>query len=134
MDGSNHSIILFDGVCNLCNGSVNFIMDRDTEDEFRFGALQSDAGQRLLDIHQIDRATTDSVILIEDNKPYTYSSAALRIARKLGGIWSIAYVFIVVPRILRDPLYKLVARNRYRMFGKSDVCRIPTPETAIKFI
>ena len=134
MHDSGHAIVLFDGVCNLCNSSVNLILERDRNDYFRFGALQSDAGERLIEEFGIDRAETDSVILIEEGDVHVYSTAALRIARSLSGAWPLAYAFIVVPRFLRDAVYKIVARNRYKWFGKQDLCRVPTPEEAAKFI
>lgn len=134
MDDLEHSIVLFDGVCNLCNGSVNFLLDRDGADRFRFAALQSEAGESLLNEHDIDRKETDSIVLIENGAAFTRSTAALRIARGLGGFWALAYGFIVVPEFLRDAVYRLVARYRYTVFGKSDTCRIPTPDEAAKFI
>ena len=106
------AIVLFDGVCNFCNGSVNFIIERDRRNYFKFAPLQSEIGGQLLQKYEIDKAETDSVILIEDEKAYTHSTAALRIARRLGGIWSWFYAFIVVPRGLRDFFYRLFARNR----------------------
>jgi predicted DCC family thiol-disulfide oxidoreductase YuxK len=134
MKTNDQSVVLFDGVCNLCNSSVNFLLDRDKNDHFRFGSLQSKEGEALLNEYSIDREDTESVILIENGKAFAYSTAALRIARGLGGIWSLGYVFIVIPKFIRDPLYKLIAKNRYRMFGKREMCRMPTPEERAKFI
>ncbi len=128
------AIILFDGVCNFCNGSVNFIITRDAKNYFKFAPLQSDVAHSLLEKHKIDKAATDSVILIENEKAYTHSTAALRVARKLDGAWSWFYVLIVVPRFIRDFFYKLFALNRYRLFGKTEACMIPTPEIKEKFI
>ena len=128
------AIVLFDGVCNFCNASVNFIIERDTKDYFKFAPLQSEIGEQLLQKYEIDKAETDSVILIEDEKAYTHSTAALRIARRLNGIWSELYAFIAVPRSLRDFLYRLFAKNRYRLFGKQDTCMMPTPEVRQRFL
>ncbi len=126
------AIILFDGVCNFCHGSVNFIIEKDKKNYFKFTPLQSDAGKEFVatfDLHEID-----SVILVEDDKAYTHSTAALRIAKRLGGILSLVYVFIIVPKFIRDFFYKLFAKNRYRLFGKKDECMIPTPEIRAKFL
>ncbi|MDQ3181403.1 MAG: thiol-disulfide oxidoreductase DCC family protein [Acidobacteriota bacterium] len=128
------AIILFDGVCNFCNGSVNFIIEHDTKNYFKFAPLQSDVAQSLLEKHNIDKVATDSVILIEDEDAYTYSTAALRIARKLDGAFSWFYAFVVVPKPVRDFFYKLFAKYRYRLFGKTEACMMPTPEIREKFI
>ena len=101
-------IILFDGVCNFCNSSINFVIEKDKRDAFKFAPLQSEIGQKLLAEHKIDSAETDSVILIENDKAYTHSTAALRIAKNLGGIWSFGYVLIIVPKFIRDFFYKLL--------------------------
>lgn len=128
------AIILFDGVCNFCNGSVNFVIAHDAQNYFKFAPLQSDVAQSLLDKFQIDKSATDSVILVENETVYTHSTAALRIARKLDGAWSWFYVFIVVPKFIRDFFYKLFAKYRYKLFGKKDVCMMPTAEIREKFI
>ena len=128
------AIVLFDGVCNFCNGAVNWVIERDKEGYFKFAALQSEIGEELAAKHNIDRTATDSVVLIEDDKVYTYSDAALRIARKLDGAWSNAYNLRVVPRALRDFAYKLFAKYRYNLFGKQDQCMIPTPEIRARFL
>ena len=128
------AIVLFDGVCNFCDSSVNFIIEHDRAGYFRFAPLQTETGQALLAEHHIDNVETDSVILIEDEKAYTHSSAALQIASKLDGVWSWLYFFIVVPRPIRDFFYKLFARYRYRLFGKNDACMMPTPEIREKFL
>jgi predicted DCC family thiol-disulfide oxidoreductase YuxK len=128
------SIVLFDGVCHLCNGSVNFIIERDPERRFRFAPIQSPIGQELLRRHDLPPDAIDTVVLIEGEKAYTRSTAALRIARRLGGLWPIAYAWIIVPRPIRDAVYKLVARNRYKWFGKKDACMMPTPEVRERFL
>lgn len=128
------AIILFDGVCNFCNGSVNFVIEHDTKNYFKFAPLQSDVAQGLLDKYKIDKSATDSVVLIEDEAVYTHSIAALRIARQLDGVFSWVYVFVVVPKFIRDFFYKLFAKYRYKLFGKKDVCMMPTAEIREKFI
>lgn len=130
----SHPIILFDGVCNLCNASVNFIIDRDPQAIFRLAALQSDAGQRLLRQHDLLTTHHDSIVLLENDRIYTESAAALCIARRLTWPWSWFYAFIIVPRWLRDPLYRWIARNRYRWFGQRTSCRMPTPELKTRFL
>jgi len=127
------AIILFDGVCNFCNGTVNFIIARDRGGYFKFAPLQSEIGERLRAQYEIDKSV-DSIVLIEDEIAYTYSDAALRIARSIGGAWTILYVFIIVPKPIRDFFYRLFARNRYRLFGKRDVCMVPTPEIRERFL
>lgn len=128
------AVILFDGVCNFCNGSVNFIIERDPSGYFKFAPLQSEIGESLLAEHSIDKAVTDSVVLIEDGKAYTHSTAALRVARRLDGAWKWFYAFVIVPRPLRDFFYKLFAKNRYKWFGKQDACMLPTPEIRARFL
>ena len=129
-----NGIILFDGVCNFCNGSVNFIIERDRENYFKFVPLQSETAQKLLDKFGIDKTQTDSVVLIENEKAFTHSTAALKVSRKLDGAWSWFYAFIIIPKPIRDFFYKLFARYRYKLFGKKDECMIPTPEVRAKFL
>lgn len=128
------AIVLFDGVCNFCNGSVNFIIEHDKANYFKFAPLQSEIGQNLLEKHGIDKNEIDSVILIEDEKAFMHSTAALRIARKLDGIWSSFYIFRFVPSFIRDFAYKLFAKYRYKLFGKQDACMLPTPEIRARFL
>lgn len=127
------AIILFDGICNFCNGSVNFIIAHDRTGYFRFAPLQSDIGLELRERFSIDDSI-DSIILIEDDEAFIHSTTALRIARKLNGIWPLFYYLIIVPKPVRDFFYKLFARNRYRIFGKRDVCMVPTPEVRERFL
>lgn len=129
-----NNIVLFDGVCNFCDASVNFIIDRDKKNIFRFAALQSEKGQEILDYFQLDKNDFDSFILIENNKAYKKSSAALLVAKKLGGFCSLSYPLIIIPKFIRDFFYNLIAKNRYKLFGKKDACRIPTPEFKEKFL
>lgn len=131
---SEPSIVLFDGVCNFCNASVNFIMARDPMFVFRFAPLQSDKGREFLQKFDLSTEDLDTMVLIQDGRAYTRSTAALRIAEKLTGLWPMLYAFIVVPRFIRDGVYKIVAKNRYKWWGKKDSCRIPTPEDRARFL
>ena len=128
------SIILFDGVCNLCNGFVTFIIPRDRKNHFQFGSLQSPNVTELLRTHNYTTSELSTVVLLEDGKLYARSAAVLRIARTLGGIWSLAYLLIFLPSFIRDGLYDWVARNRYRIFGRKETCMIPRPEWKTKFV
>ena len=130
----NAAVILFDGVCNLCNGSVQFVIKRDSARYFRFASLQSDAAARVLADAGHAGAVPDSMILVEDDKVWFKSTAILRIARHLRFPWSAGYAFIAIPRPLRDWIYDLVARHRYRWFGKKDQCMVPTPELRNRFL
>ncbi len=125
-------LVLFDGVCNFCNGSVNFIIRNDKADRFRFAPLQSDIGRENIERFGLD--SLDSIILVEDDQAFAHSTAALRIARGLGFPWSLSYAGIIVPRFLRDFFYKTFAKYRYKMFGRTDACMIPTPEVRAKFL
>ena len=128
------SVILFDGVCNLCNGFVTFVIARDPGGRFKFAPLQSAAAERLLGNSSSRGAWPDSVVLVENGRVWTRSAAALRIARGLAFPWPLAYAFVVVPRPIRDWIYTLVARRRYQWFGKRDVCMRPTPALATRFV
>lgn len=128
------AVILFDGVCSFCNGAVNFLIEHDRSSYFKFAPLQSEAGEKLAAKFGINKVETDSVILIEDEKAYTLSTAALRIAGKLDGVWSWASVFRIVPRPVRDFVYRTFAKYRYRLFGKQDSCMMPTPELRERFL
>lgn len=128
-----HATVLFDGVCNLCNGSVLFVIDRDPERYFRFAPLQGDDARRLL-AEQGVAPELSSVVLVEGGRVYTRSTAALRIARRLRGPWRLLAAFVVVPRPVRDLVYDWVARNRYRWFGREEACRMPTPELRERFL
>jgi predicted DCC family thiol-disulfide oxidoreductase YuxK len=128
-------IVLFDGVCNLCNRTVNFVIDRDPRGRFRFAALQSDAARKLLHAHGRTLANPpSSILLLENGRWYEESAAALRIARGLRGLWKLAFAAIAVPRPLRDALYRFIARRRYRWFGTAEQCRVPTPELRERFL
>lgn len=127
------SIILFDGVCNLCNGFVGFIIRRDRDKIFRFASLQSEFGQKILRENQLPADEFHSVILFQNNKVYQKSDAVLEIARKLPGFRWVSLVRIL-PGFLRDFIYGLVAKNRYRLFGRQDSCMLPTPELLDRFV
>ena len=128
-------IILFDGVCNLCNGVVQFVIKRDKKDRFRFASLQSETGTYLVKQRGINTANVDSIILIEPGVAYyVKSSAALQIAYELGGLWKALKIFEWLPVRFRDSIYDIVARNRYKWFGKQEQCMIPTPELKAKFL
>ena len=127
-------IVLFDGVCNLCNSAVHFIIRNDRKNVFMFTSLQSEAGQKLLAQYNFPLDELNSFILIENNKAYTRSTGALKVAKKLNGLWPWLYSFIIIPKILRDSIYDMVGNNRYKWFGKKDACMIPTPELKARFL
>lgn len=128
-------IILFDGVCNLCNTTVQFVIKNDKEDIFRFTPLQSDTGKKLLTERNIDTEDIDSIILIEPNVAYyTKSTAALEIGKYLKGLSTISSILLWLPESLRDIVYDFVAKNRYKWYGKKESCMIPTEELKNKFI
>jgi predicted DCC family thiol-disulfide oxidoreductase YuxK len=127
-------VVLFDGVCNLCNGSVRFIIERDPHKHFQFAPLQSEAATRLIRASPDSLALPDSIVLIDDGRLYVRSAAALRIARRLRFPWPALWLFMVVPRPIRDRVYDLIARHRYRWFGKSDTCMVPTQEIRDRFL
>ncbi|MGV2941377.1 thiol-disulfide oxidoreductase DCC family protein [Mesobacillus sp. LC4] len=126
-------VILFDGVCNFCDASVQFILDRDEKEQFRFASLQSDAGQELLKKYKVPD-DVDSMILIENEKVYYKSSAALRISRHLRGAWKLLYVFMIVPPPIRNVVYDLIAKNRIKWFGQKDSCMLPPPNVRKRFL
>jgi predicted DCC family thiol-disulfide oxidoreductase YuxK len=127
-------IILFDGVCNLCNGAVNFVIQRDKRSVIRFASLQSNAGQQLLKQYNLPNNIFNSFVFIEESKIYTQSGAALKVCKYLTALWPVLYGFIIVPEFIRDSIYKWVAKNRYKWFGKSAQCMIPTPEIKDRFL
>lgn len=133
-DTLTHPLLLFDGVCNLCNSSVQFIIKRDPKGTFRFAALQSALGQKELQQYQLKADSLESIVLILDGKVWQRSNAALEIARRLSGLWPALYIFKIIPRFIRDWVYDLIANNRYRWFGRQDQCMIPTPELKSRFL
>lgn len=131
---SNRPVVLFDGVCNLCNFFVNFIIDHDRKNHFLFGSLQSKEAKHILLKHSHDSDQLKTVVFVDAGVMYMRSTAALRVLKKLGLPWSIFFVFIVVPKSFRDWIYDWISRNRYSWFGKRDTCRMPTPELRQRFL
>lgn len=126
-------IILFDGVCNLCNGYVNFLIDRDKKDKFRFAALQSNEAEKELKPFDIQNDMS-AIIVIKNKKIFRGSTAILKIAKELKFPYNLLYIFIIVPLFIREPIYRFIAGRRYKWFGKRDQCRMPTPELKKKFL
>jgi predicted DCC family thiol-disulfide oxidoreductase YuxK len=136
-NGTEGPVVLFDGVCNLCNSSVNFVIDHERDRDVRFASLQSEAGSELLERvgRKLPEGDPESIVVVEGGRVFERSAAILRIARHLRWPWRVlAAMAVVVPRPLRDVVYRWIARNRYRWFGKSDVCRVPTPELRERFL
>ena len=127
-------ILLFDGECNLCNGAVQFVLTHEQDNRIRFASLQSATGQQLLEQFGLPTRTYESFVLVDGDRFFTESTAALRVTRYLKGGWKWLYAFIVVPKPIRDWVYRLVARNRYRWFGRQDSCWLPTPEFSERFL
>ena len=129
-----HAVVLFDGVCNLCNGFVQFVIPRDPDGYFRFAALNSETAARVLSTARQDGPLVDSIVLVEGGGVYVRSAAALRIARRLGFPWVLGYGLMIVPRPLRDAIYDLVARRRYGWFGRRETCMVPGPDIRDRFL
>ena len=127
------SIILFDGVCNLCNAAIQFVIKRDSNDRFIFASLQSEEGKKILEKNHV-ASKMYSFILVENGQIYDRSTAVLRVARKLKGLWPFLYGFILLPKFIRDSIYNFIAKKRYQWFGKSNVCMSPTPDLKAKFL
>ncbi len=131
---TEHPVILFDGVCNLCSSVVQFIIKHDPKQMFRFASLQSSVAKRLLEEYHLPSNEMNTFVLIEKDKAYTHSTGALRISRHLKGGWPLAYSFIIVPRFIRDAVYKFISKKRYNWFGKKKSCWIPKPEWESLFL
>ncbi|MGB0863499.1 MAG: thiol-disulfide oxidoreductase DCC family protein [Saprospiraceae bacterium] len=129
-----HTVILFDGVCNLCNGFVQFTIERDKDQYFKFASLQSEVAKEILKPFGLDNQTLSTVILVENGKCYTKSTAGLRIMNQFGGLWSLVTVLLIFPKFIRDVVYDFIARNRYKWFGEKESCWIPTPELKQRFL
>ena len=127
-------LILFDGVCNLCNGTVQFIIKRDPEGKFKFASLQSDFGRSQLQRFNLNQDILHSIVVVDGDQVLERSDAALRIAKHLGNPWKALTLFKILPKFFRDACYNLIATNRYRIFGKQDSCMIPTPERKERFV
>ncbi len=134
LPNSDAPILLFDGVCNLCNASVQWILAHDPAGKFKFAALQSETGQKLLQQHGLGTEQFDTVVLVVRDQIFLRSDAPLEIARLLGGGWSLFYIFKILPRFLRDAAYNVIARNRYRWFGQREECMLPRPEWKERFL
>ena len=135
LNNIKNPVILFDGVCNLCSGAVQFIIKHDPKHRFRFASLQSEFGQKIIKEFKIPPGETmNSFILFENEKIYTRSTGALRVTKKLNGLWPLLYGFIIIPPFLRNSVYNFIGRNRYKWFGKKEECWIPTPELKALFI
>ncbi|WP_394749080.1 thiol-disulfide oxidoreductase DCC family protein [Spongiimicrobium salis] len=136
MSKLNKKIILFDGVCNLCQSSVQFVIKRDKKNIFQFAALQSDFGRSLAQKLNLDISKVDSIVLVDEERKrhWIKSGAALRIAQNLGGAYPLLSVFLIVPGFLRNMVYDYIADNRYKWYGKQEECMIPTPELRSKFL
>lgn len=127
-------IILFDGVCNLCNGAVQFVIKRDPQATFSFAALQSEAGQTLLKKFDLSTDDFDTFVYIRGSECFTKSTAALKVCKKLGRLWQLLYAFIIIPPVIRDALYNVVVRNRYKWFGERETCMVPRTELQNRFL
>lgn len=130
---NNEKILLFDGICNLCNNLVLFIIKRDTESQFKFASLQSEMGKLLLKKYILESNNLNTVVYIKGEKYFLKSTAILNIIKDLGGYWKLFYVFILIPKFIRDFIYDLIAKSRYRIFGKKESCMIPNPEINQRF-
>jgi len=127
-------IVFFDGVCNLCNRSIDFILKRDSKKYFRFVSLQSKVANDLLEMEGVDKQNLGTIILLKSGKTFYRSDAILEILRQLKAPWPLLYVFKIVPRFVRDGLYNLVSKNRYQWFGKRNTCRIPSSKERAQFL
>lgn len=128
ISSNTNPVILFDGVCNLCNGSVQFVIKHDPKRQFRFASIQGDYGQQVLKQFHLPPDSLNSFILLKDNQIYTHSTGALKVAKQLSGAWPLLYVFIIIPPFIRNAVYQFIANNRYKWFGKKESCAIPSPE------
>lgn len=134
MDTSTGPIVLFDGVCNFCNDSVNFLIQHDPKGKFRFASLQSDVGKALLAQHGLKDLPLSTSVLIDGDKVFMNSDGVLETARRLGGVYALAAGLLFIPRPIRNWAYGVFARNRYRLFGKREMCMVPTPEVRQRFL
>lgn len=131
---NSQKIILFDGVCNLCNSTVQKIIENDDKNQFKFASLQSEFGQKFLQKNDLSTEEFNSIILVEGENFYTRSDAALRIGKELKGIYKLSGILFVFPKFIRNAVYDWISRNRYKWFGKQESCWLPTPELQQKFI
>lgn len=134
MSNKQTNILLFDGVCNLCNSIVRFTIKRDPKGKFKFASLQSESGQALLKQFGLPINDFDSFVFISNDQYFLKSSAGLHVLKELGGLWKLFYAFIIFPRPLRDFVYNIIAKTRYKIFGKRDICMVPTPTLMERFL
>lgn len=134
LNKNRKQIILFDGMCNLCNGTVQFLIKRDTDARFKFGSLQSEPGQALLKSYGLSTSNFETFVYIRGDESFQKSSAALQVLKDLGGPWKLFYAFIVIPPPVRDFLYSIIVKNRYHWFGQRDSCMVPAPELKDRFL
>ena len=130
----DNPVILFDGICNFCNGAINFVLKQDKKGIFRFAPLQSEAGQKLLQEYNLSTKEFDSFVLIDNGKVFKKSAASLRVMNRLPWYWKEAQILWIIPGFIRNAIYDFIARNRYRWFGKKDQCILPTPEMRNRFL
>lgn len=134
MELSEKTILLFDGVCNLCNRTVQFVIKRDKKANVKFASLHSEVGKQIMQQYHIPSEYIDSIIFFENKKVYYKSTAALRLSKKMDGLWPVIYVFIIIPAFIRNFVYDFIARNRIKWFGKADTCWVMTPELKNRFL
>ena len=130
----SHPIILFDGICNLCNNAVSFVIKRDKKSVIQFASLQTDPAKKLLEQFNLPTQSINTVILIEKGVMYTQSTAVLKICKHLNGLWPLLYGLIIVPTFIRNGTYQWIAKNRYQWFGKKEKCMVPSPELSARFL
>ena len=128
------NLVFFDGVCNLCNGTVQFLLKKDKHQRLKFGSLQGEFAKKILPGYNIRPEVLTSIIFIHNNKAYTESTAVLEIFKVIGGFWSALYIFKIIPLFIRNGIYRIVARKRYNWFGKKETCMIPKPEYSYRFL
>lgn len=129
-----HYLVIFDGICNFCNGAVNFIINRDPEAKFKFSPIQSKLSQEIIKKHGVANVGIDTFLLVKNGRCYIWTDAAMEISKDLSGSWYLFNIFRVIPSSARDYLYRVFARNRYKLFGKSDNCMVPTEELRSRFV
>jgi predicted DCC family thiol-disulfide oxidoreductase YuxK len=130
----NQTVLLFDGICNLCNGFVNFIIKRDQMGNIKFSSLQSSFGQKISELYQLPKEDFETLVFLDNDNYYLRSTAVLKLTQKLGGFWKLFYIFILIPAPIRDFVYKQVSKNRYKIFGKKETCMVPDKNLEARFI
>ncbi len=133
LSGNRKYLLLFDGVCNLCNEYVQFVVKRDPKAQFIFAPLQSSTGKEVLEKYGLPTESLSTVILLKKETIYMESDVAIEITKNLSGLWPVLSIFSIIPRIIRNPIYRWIAKNRYRWFGKKDACMIPSAELQSRF-